>query len=494
MEDRVFIDIGYGRFNEIVRCDVYRDREGVTTHRAFTYADRAWGLYTWSDYGLSDRSLVLERDLPKDVIRFRVDYADSLDSSLTNSKYGTLEEIAAELIAKGKTNGGYGRSTLLSFLESFCGTRPHLSADQPASSGAMLRTLFNLYEPYVSDCGGISLYRNAVDYKRLRRTTMKPGRAFRHMFSNAPDTFIAEVTEGFIEFSKPRVFSFHSGYKAEDFAKAYDGDTTEHRNPRTTCINKSLSTSCMQGVGRNIDGVYHSVGEAYASGDFHIAWLEDTKGRIAGRVVVGYKDADRRFISGPVYGCCEQSLEVLNEYLDAIKAEDSEGDGWVGLTLDVVGCSDDPVTPYLDGDYSGDIRNRKVIEIKYIGEGEFEFANTDGHLNNTTLCDCCGSSTDQDDLYHIGDTGESYCECCFNESYTYTDGGDVISLDDAVHVHVHNSYTGGSYELLAHIDDCVYVESLDQHWHCEDVSFCEDREEHYPTHLLEAEEEKEMAA
>jgi len=484
MEDRVFIETGYGQFNEIVRCDVRRESfDGVTTHSLFTYVDVTWGLYTWTDYGHVNRDIVLERDLPEGAQRV---CADSIDLSLINSKYGTLEEIAAELIAKGKTNGaGPVRTPILKFLESFGESR---------YSGTVLKTLFNLYEPFVADCGGISLYRNAVDYKRLRRTTMKPGRAFRHMFNPAPDTFIAAVTEGFIEWSKPRVFSFHSGYKAEDFAKAYDGETAEYRNPATTSINKSLSTSCMQGVGRNIDGDYHSVGEAYASGDFHIAWLEDTKGRIAGRVVVGYKDADRRFISGPVYGCCEQSLVVLNEYLDTIKAEDAESDGWVGLTLDVVGCSDDPVAPYLDGDYSGDIRNRNVIEIKYLDEGEFAFENTDGHLNNVSLCDCCGSSTDQDDLYYIEDTGEAYCEYCFNESYTFTDAGDMINIDDAVHAHLYNRYTGASYEVCVHIDDCVYIEILDQYWHCDYVSFCEDREDHYPTHLLKAEEEKEMAA
>jgi hypothetical protein len=321
---------------------------------------------------------------------------------------------------------------------------------------------------------------------------MKAGRAFRHIFREAPDKVIAKLTEEYIEWSSPRVFSLHTGYKAEDFAIAYDGETADYRNPKVTSINKSLATSCMQGVGRRYRDEYHSVGEAYASGDFHIAWLEDEKGKIAGRVVIGYREEDDAFVSGPVYGSCEQSLVMLNEYLHDIRATDSDCEGWRGLRLKVVGCPDDPIVPYLDGDYSGDVILNKYIELDWSGHGSIGFENTDGYSSSTQCCDSCGVALNEDEAFRAPSSGETLCEYCFNESYVYTEDGDVISVEDSVQALTYSHWRNTEWSVTIHIDDVVYIESLDQYWVAEDVAWCNEREDHYPSHLLEA--EKELAA
>ena len=485
MQDRIFINSAFCRYSEIIRCDLFQGG------RSFAYVDADWGVYFWRDFGFMERDIVLESEIEqhaatKGLRNPRITRIEDASVSVINSKYGSIEEIAEALYRVEKMNGSFSESDVYAFLDGCC----DYDFFRKASIGTrgVMHTLLNVHEPVESECGGITIYRNAKDHKRGRRTTMKAGRAFRHIFNSATDSIISEITEKYIEWSKPRVFSFHSGYKAEDFAKAYDGDTARYRNPRVTSVNKSLASSCMQGVGRSVNDNYHSVGEAYASGDFYIAWLEDEKGLIAGRVVIGYRDSDDKFISGPVYGSCEQSLAMLNKHLDDIDAMDAEGCAWEGLSLKVVGSPSDPVVPYLDGDYSGDIIDNRYIAILPEGHGEFEFSNTDGYLADNNVCCSCGSREHPDEVYHSPD-GDLLCEHCFFRDYTCTEDGDVICLEESATAFMYSSFNDITYEVVVHIDDCVYIESLDQHWVSDDVKWCSDRQDYYPTHLLKLEEE-----
>lgn len=484
MQERVFISQGYGRYNEVLRCDML---DGA---RYFSYADKDWGLYCYRDF-VGTSEILLESEV--EAYHTRIGVAgeptlicvDDVNVSLTNSKFGSIDVIAETLVTLEGPDSSFSRSRLYNFLDGFAGlTFLHCSG---LKNRGVMHTILNLHNPLQSDCGGISLYRDVKDHKRGRRTTMKAGRAFRHMFRNATDTSISEVTEAYIEYFTPRSFTFHSGYKAADFEAAYEGDTAVCRNPRTTQVRKNLATSCMQGVTR--DG--YSVGEAYASGDFHIAWLEDDNGRIAGRVVVGYKEDDCEFISGPVYGVCEQSIDTLEAYLGAIKAVDSDDCGWTGLTLSVVGGTESPVVPYLDGDYSGDILNSTTIRILEEGYGDFNFSNTDGYTNDTRACENCEGECHEDQEYTTPD-GECLCEDCFHQQYTYTDDGDLIAIEDAVDAMFYTKH-GRVLSNVTHVDNAVYIEDLDEYWYTDNVSWCDTREDYYPTHLLESEEE-ELAA
>ena len=491
MEERVFINIGI-TYNEVIRCFL------VDSVRFYAHASSVGGINVRRDFGYAfESTILLESEVEAHSLRLhghrspRLVCVEDINASVSNSKYGALEEIAETVYHSTFVEGFGARDNMvLSFLYDLCS--PTFYHEASIETRGVLSILLDTYRPKDEEGSKISIYLNAKDRKRDRRTTMKAGRVFRHIFSEAPDKVIAKLAEGYIEWSTPRVFSLHTGYKANDFAKAYDGDTVIYRNPKVTCINKSLATSCMQGVGRHYNGEHRSVGEAYASGDFHIAWLEDKEGKIAGRVVIGYVEEDDAFVSGPVYGSCEQSLVMLNEYLHDIRATDADCEGWRGLHLKVVGCPDDPIVPYIDGDYSGEVIIGKYIKLDWVGHGSIGFENTDGYSSSNHRCDNCGVAVSEDEAYYAPDSGESLCEYCFSDSYVSTEDGYVIPIEDSAQVLTYSRWRNTEWEITVHIDDAIYIESLDQHWLNEDVEWCEEREDYYPSYLLEA--EKELAA
>lgn len=487
MEERVFVKsrhsfAGIREYGEAVRCD---NNNGYLNVTYVTSRGDLTTRYNARDhlYFVSESDVEGER-LDPNGDEIRIHRVEDVNVSLSNSKFGSIEAVAE---AMGSPSAE--RSRVYSFILGVASYK--FLSESGLDSGTILQTVLNLHSPAESDSGGISIYRDAKDRKRERRTSMKVGRAFRHMFINAPDAIIASLTEEYIEWSSPRTFTFHSGYKARDFAEAYEGDRADYRNPMTTYVNKSLATSCMQGVGRCEGGTYHSVGEAYASDDFHIAWLKDDKGRIAGRVVIGYCTRSDKFISGPAYGVCEQSLGILNEYLDHIHAVPADDEGWVGLSLKLVGDAYDPVVPYLDGIYTGDIiPESHTIRILPEGAGKYDFSDTEGYLQEAALgCASCGESCYGDHCY--SPDGDIICEYCFNESYTYTASGDVIPREDAVDAAY--QVGGRTYYDTVHIDDACFIESLDEFWGCDQVSWCDEREEHYPSHLITDKEEELVA-
>ena len=200
--------------------------------------------------------------------------------------YGNIHDYADAML---NADHNYSRTGLMSWICESTAVRKFVTHHAERYLAA------SIYRPYKSDLkdGNISLTRNATDAKRDRQTSMKPGRAFRHMFPSLSDKQIAEITESWIEESSPRELTLKTGKTALAFKRAYDHDRASYRNPVTTHARKSLATSCMQGVGRDYyDGdewVYASVGEAYASGDFTVAWLETSTGEIAGRVARSLK-------------------------------------------------------------------------------------------------------------------------------------------------------------------------------------------------------------
>ena len=292
--------------------------------------------------------------------------------------------------------------------------------------------------------GNISLFRNAADFKRDRETSMKPGRAFRHMFPSLSDKEIAEITESWLEETSPRALTLHTGKQAKDFRRAYDHDRASYRNPATTHARKSLATSCMQGVGRDyyVDGewVYGSVGEAYASGDFKVAWLETATGEIAG-------------------------VDV---------------DAWSGFKFAAVGDSDDLIVPYIDGDLYGSLTPcGKFIRLD-ISHGEFTFDSTDGYTTGGETCVECGDNIEENDMCYT-DEGPM-CACCFDENYVVDVDGDTLHRDEAILVMCKNRW--GQSEEWVQQDYAVFCEPIDQYWHIDDVTFTEDGDEAVPTHLI----------
>jgi len=346
-------------------------------------------------------------------------------------------------------------------------------------------TVLLMFQPFASTLtfGSISLTRTAKDKKANRQTSMKFGRALLHMFPYLTNEQIERLVTKYRTEMAPRSFTLKTGTAREDFKKAYTHTRCSYQNPKTTCQRKSLASSCLHEK-MTEDGT--SPAEVYASGEFTIAWLEDILGHIGGRVVIRDKgDADKPY-AAPVYGACDVSLTLLQDYLSSIDAV-SDTDGWIGAKLLhlVDSCDDRIIGPYIDGDLSADLLygSNNYLVLMGCSEGEYQFTDTDGYLEESTSCCCdyCGDRVSEHDAY-FNDDGVSHCECCFDEHYVQTDSG-PIPIDEAVQVTYKSSFTSNTREEWAHMEDAVYCECVDQYWYPSDVTDTEDGE-FVPTHLV----------
>ena len=487
----------YGTLNEVVYVKA-APRQWDRAQLGLVLAHRGIGLAVRT---VSGDKLALDLVRRADVVdNYPTHTIDHAIAALGGAKFGSIYDMAEIMWSNnlGDTfkDDAYTKSRQITqFIEARM-----RKFEDPTAYCNELSTLIGLYAPFSSDirAGNIALTRNAADVKTDRQVSMKPGRAFRYVMPKLTDKDIAMLAEEWIEITAPRILTLHTGDKATDFAHCYDHDRADYRNPATTHYRKSLATSCMQGVSRNYyeDDTLKtaSVGEAYASGDFFAVWLEDEAERIAGRVVVGRTASG--LSHGPLYGACEQSLDMLEEYLANLNSRHSDED-WGNLKLKVIGESCDPIVPYLDGDYHGTVAG-EYIELSAT-DGDFTFDDTHGHITQGTVCECCYENVNEDDAYHT-DYG-IHCEHCFNESYVHTECGEVIPLEDAVMAFMKNCW--GVTQVWVHIDEAVYCDHIEEDWLHEDVTYSEAGDTHIPTHRMsefpelfpedDDEEEKEAA-
>jgi hypothetical protein len=403
------------------------------------------------------------------------------------SKYGSFADLAEAAIAAEVDNRPILEENKgLSRFRSFC-------ADQDLYGSHLSKYL----TPYIhmaqaeEEGANIKLYLTAKDRKRDRLTSMKPGRALRHMFPNAHDTKIASATEAWIESTQPRDFTLVVGKERIDFRNAYNGTRGNYRNPACKYNRKSLATSCMQDVVIIGDrGEHISPTEAYASGDFEIAYLTNGKEardmRIFGRVVFAAGSA--MIISGPVYGACEQSLDILHNYLNDRAVEDGHGtvefdidSGWLGLTLLAIRDRNDRlVGPYIDGCISGDLVGN-FIELS--SRGDLNFESTDGTIEQGCSCEHCGNGVSDDDSYFTDD-GETLCETCFHETYVFLENGDTVRMEDATHA---NFYSGINRTFTGWflMEEVVHCECVDDYWLIDDCTYAEHTDQFVPNNMVD---------
>ena len=334
------------------------------------------------------------------------------------------------------------------------------------------------------------------DKLRDRVSTMKGGKALRRMFAHLNNQHIASMTEDWIEQTKPREFELVYSEDAVDFVTAYEHTTVSYRNPRLSSDRKNLATSCMQQVGRHDDydceGTYYSVGEAYASGDFGILYVKDKKNHIAGRVVIGIHrtDMDVTYVHNSMYGACEQSLNMMQCYLDEIGStfHNDSHRAWHGLKLIVLGDIHDPIVPYVDGEYRCD--NVRVNGKDYLilnDDGDYSLTDTDGSLCHGHICDCCGELEEE---MSSTPCGESYCNYCYNDHYTncaITEND--IHNEDSVYAHLVIGKNADGEEMVRemdmHMDYAVYVEFTEEYWYIEDCTYHEPTQEYIPNRIFE---------
>lgn len=325
------------------------------------------------------------------------------------------------------------------------------------------------YDPQIKVEGDklkVSLYQNRADWERGRRTVLKVGRAVRMVYPHFTDkevqTWVDKINHKF----SPRNYILHTGTSAQDFVHAYTHKQSPYENPRTTSSRKCLADSCMRYDFVGNEGFdWHPV-EAYASGDFMIVWTEDDDGRIGSRAVVSIHGD--KWVAGPVYGVCEKSLDMIEEYItshDGYLFKDNKD--WTGARVCKLDSGDDRyVGPYFDsGECLRDDGKFFVVDPNgSIGtsdhQGYFEY-------DDRPMCYSCDCRGHSDYMTHTED-GTVYCEGCYHERFTFCEEDNCeINADDAVCVAFRRSY--GTGHMTVHFDYAVQCSYSDEWWHINDI-------------------------
>jgi hypothetical protein len=412
--------------------------------------------YTNETLNVNKASSIAEVTIP--VIR-----ADSVQTS----KYGSPHEMAERLLE----NTQYGRldrnpnDEVTNFMISKTGM---VAARQAAS----------LYspEPY-GDM--ISIYKNAKDRKRTRRSTMKPGRAFKHMLEKAEDKEIAKLTETYIEATAPREFILKEGTSRAAFRRAYCGIRADNRNVEKTGMRKALARSCMHTLKVESDepGEDISPAEVFASDDFMVAWLETIDKKIAARVVFSNKEGHTR-THAPIYGACEQSINELEDYLKDMEVGNVTD--WKGLRVLRVDTPNGQVGPYMDCGIKGEEVDGY---IELCENGTISFESTDGYTSDGIYCENCNEVHQEEEMCNDPD-GNILCASCFEANYICLPNGYIASHDEVVEAYSYNKNTGRTSSDWLHIDEAIFCEELYEYWTFDSVSKTDDTGEYIPTHLI----------
>jgi len=379
----------------------------------------------------------------------------------------------------------------------------------------------SLYRPRRSERfpGKITVYKDHQSYVDDKQTALRPGRAFSILFPYLDAAQIGIIVDSYRTRFSPRQFELHTSTQLEDFVWAYKHDHCKYEDPSTSMERKSLATSCMRGDGFN--HLDHHPAEFYASGDFMIVWLTTPDGLIGGRCVVRlpyikystYKyDGVLQYpfdyevtahIAAPVYGTCDTSINMIEEYLDSIGADRScHGGGWIGAKLlALVNSNDRYYGAYIDleprmlsrvGDYL-------IID----SNGDLSAEDTGGMVGNyhEYYCSSCDEGLDEYDQYYSDELGETFCESCYHDRHTHCECCDESYLNDNIHDASRmvtwtdtndkgNRIVRTSRRDVTVCEHCLtedyrYCEEEDEHWDNEDVAYIEDEDIYVPIHLLE---------
>lgn len=381
-----------------------------------------------------------------------------------------------------------------------------------------------LYRPRFSKRfkGKITLYKNYLSMVENKETAMNVGRALSIMFPYLTASQIGEIVDEYRTKFAPRKFTLHTSTLASDFVTAYRNTQCGYEDPRQSDSRKNMSSSCMRG--KTFDHQSRHPVEFYASGEFMIVWLTTKDGLIGGRCVVrlpyvrydrrqGYLKADpfsynvMPHVAAPVYGACDTSINMIEEYLDSIGADRSCGyNGWVGARLLNL--------PDGDGGYFGaylDLEPREVdVYQKYLvvtNDGEIDASDYGGTLGNTFdyHCENCAEGLHDDEAHYSEDTNQTYCEHCFNDIHSCCDNCDHQSLTENIQS-VHYRVARGTFVTDADGNritkrvmvtdqydycesccdsDAVYCNLTEEWWSDEEAIYIADEDLYHPIHRLE---------
>ena len=399
-------------------------------------------------------------------------------------KFGSFQECA-EVIWQG-SDGNRASELFTSVLKGTLRTVGYIHNEMPDETCLHNVIEYIYYAEFVEGKEGfVSLYKTAKDFARARKTEMKLGRALLWMFPGLSCSYLELIVKGIQDYNADREYVLHIGESREDFKHSYSDNLSRSFNPRQTSSRKSLHSSCMRGVLSN-SGI--SPAEVYASGDFEVFWVECKEGRIAGRVVVMKTKGDTQAQAGPIYGVCEQSIDLLDELLVKYSVvrydDDSSWDGAKILRLEDGGGI---IAPYSDMTAYADQLDSKFFVLQSHGD-DIELDSTNGYASDkhSDCCESCGAGFDMEHGGAYIDNDGCICEYCLDSHYVFAaDTEDYTPISDAIEVFYKNRF--GSIQSETHScdsDEAIWCECVCQFWQVDQVTFSEKYEEYVPDHLV----------
>jgi len=342
-----------------------------------------------------------------------------------------------------------------------------------AECGCLDRSLSLKLVSYINptfDGKMLSIYINAKDAERNRRTIGKPAKLIRKL-----DPTISESDlEAFSVWFKDCTLAndgliLKTATDADTFASVYKMDQAAKSDPNLGHDRKSLSASCMRYDFSHLP--YHPA-YIYGSGDFTLGWIENSQGQLAARVVVCTrinKDGLKCFVPAPIYTNSNVAADMLDTWIDQEKAKatDQEKHTWLNAKLLRIETDDGLLAPYFDRDSSVKDNGDFLVVSRL---GDIELSSTHGTVSDYEYhCSCCGQGLNEYDTFWGND--EVYCDSCFTDTFTYCDNCEEYDINENITiVEGHGSICSGCVSCdpdfvqshdgeIYHIDDCVWIES-----------------------------------
>lgn len=265
----------------------------------------------------------------------------------------------------------------------------------------------------------LSIYANADDLARGKRTIGKPAKLIRK-FCEKPN---ADDLESFaVWFNDCALANDGLTVKtctdAETFARIYKADIQTGTDARLGHDRKSLSSSCMR---YEFNHLPHHPAWIYGSGDFTLAWVENSVGKVCARVVICTRTSTKTgltcFVRAPIYTNSNAAADLLESWCDEQfhQATDKDKKTWLNARLLRVEVNDGFLAPYFDRDSSVRDNGDFLVVSRH---GDLELSNTHGTVNTyAETCNSCGCGVDEYDSYYHENHDGVWCAHCFSDEF-----------------------------------------------------------------------------
>lgn len=277
--------------------------------------------------------------------------------------------------------------------------------------------------------GNIAFAENMDKAFAERYTTMKPGRYLARFFGDVlSEKEVKEWADKQVATTAP------VGVKFVSVNEGATGDEIKAAAAEMIrVINLGPSDSCMSAGSHGDDeswfnGHIHPAA-IYATPDIEIAYIENHEGEVTARVVCNkekklvariYGDSRRLLPALEALGYVQEAHALVGCRIRKIENRSGDGDGYIMAYVDAGAASGGGALGYED---SGD--SKYWVLCAGTGEGStYEGYEHKGVTQSEPQCWCghCGDGMREDDACYIESLGETICETCRDNNYTYAVG------------------------------------------------------------------------